>query len=322
MKNKKGAWQSTIVALCIIILTLGLVGYFIYSGIGAPQQAIGGAGQVTTDGGITLVTTNPIIKILGTDAQLSGTTVGTSSNKHSVDSETSFDTVTLGTTTAIPGQKIRLFLNNGTSYHNQVWNRDGSIVTEAGTFPVNIAFNKNGSMTENIYSTTGVVMTNGIEGGATNQTDLGNAQSYNWKDEMTPESLTNTQEMVCVVEITAGVNASTSPAGVVLKSSDGKASVTALDTSIPTWYAVNGTDSRIWRFTVGALNGGETYTFNIGLKADTSKRFSPRTFVKKSCYSKEWFVDPNTGKLVYDVADSQGTLKSIASHVYRAFFVA
>lgn len=321
MKNKKGAWQATLLVLIVLMAFILIIGYFVYTGL-VSQQAIGGAGQVTTDGGITIVTTDEIIAIAGHDAQLSGTEVTTTGSKYSKDSENGFSSVTLGTTPAKVGTVIRLLLVNNTAYHNQVWNKDGAIETQVGTFKAEVNFNKNGSMNENIYSTTGVVMTNGVEGGAINQTDLGNAQSYTWKDEMTPESLTNTQEMVCVVEITAGVNASTSPAGVVLKSSDGKASVTALDTSIPTWYAVNGTDSRIWRFTVGALNGGETYTFNIGLKADTSKRFSPRTFVKKSCYSKEWFVDPNTGKLVYDVADSQGTLKSMASHVYRAFFVA
>ena len=39
-----------------------------------------------------------------------------------------------------------------------------------------------------------------------------------------------------------------------------------------------------------------------------------------TCYTKEYFVDTQTGKVSYDVEDSLGTLKSIANYQYVGGF--
>lgn len=312
MKNKKGSWQATMLVLLVALALVGVFIYIIYVSTGTKQQAIGGEEQITGDGGITLVTTNPIISILGNDAQQDGTTVSTTtSSKYSRDSDSSFATVTLGTTTAIPGQIIRLFLVNSSSYHNQVWNKDGNIVIKANTFPVNIQFNKNATITESIYYQNTKLTNNG---GANNITDLGNGASYSLTDEMQANALTNTQEMLCIIELTAGVNASTDTPGVTY---DGKLSEN-IETS--SWYTPVGTTSKIYTFTKPAISSTKPISENILISSKSTGRFCALSYVKKTCYTKEWFVDPTSGKLTFDVADSQGNLKSIAQYTHTVYF--
>ena len=258
-------------------------------------------------GGVSIVTTNPTIDIAGQDAQQPGTAVATTGSKYQINGA-GFKAVTLGTTTAIPGQTIDLFLVNGTQYHNQVVQ---NLPVKVDTFPVKVAFNKNATVTENIYTTTGLVITNG--GGAQNQTDLGNGKSYNLKDEMGVDSLTSTQDMVCIIELTSGNNASTS-------SPVTYGGQQPYSTSKPQWYTPAGVNSNVYLFNMPAISDTQTRTNTIQLTAKSDGRFIATSSMIKTCETKEWFVDPVSGKLTYDIADSQGTLKSMASYKYVVYF--
>ena len=309
MKNKKANTLGVIVVILLAILIFSGIGIGIYVASGTKETAIGGEGQATGNGGTTIVTTNPIISIIGNDEQ-SGTTVSTSGNSYSRDSDSSYDSVTLGTTTAIPGQVIRLLLVNNTQYHNQVWNLDGAIKVQANTFPVNVQFNKNATITESLYYQN-TKLTNG--GGANNITNLGNGASYSLTDEMQANALTNTQDMVCIIEVEAGTNLSTDSPGVTY---DG-----ALSTNRETgsWYTPQTTASKIYTFDRPAISSTKPVTSNIYVNFKSTGGMGSagtNSDIIKSCYVKEWFKDPTTGKLTYDVVDSQGTVKSMAIYTY------
>lgn len=311
MKHKKSAnalgWG---IFLLLAVLVVGFIGIGIYYATGTRQQAVGGEGQITTDGGTTIVTTNPIISILGNDAQQDGTIVSTAGSKYSVNSDSSFSSVTLGTTTAIPGQVVRLLLVNNTQYHNQVWNLDGKIVVQANTFPVNVQFNKNATITESIYYQN-TKLTNG--GGANNITNLGNGASYSLTDEMQSNALTNTQDMVCIIEVEAGTNLSTDSPGVTY---DGEVS-NGRETA--SWYTPQGTSSKVYVFDRPAISTTKPVSTNILVNFKSTGGIGSagvNSDILKSCYTKEWFVDPTTGKLTYDVVDSQGNVKSMAIYTH------
>jgi hypothetical protein len=135
---------------------------------------------------------------------------------------------------------------------------------------------------------------------------------------MTASALTSTQDMVCIVEIEAGTNASTSPAGAALDLNG--VAIPVLSTSKPTWYSTLGTASNVYQFEVAPLDTTALQTFHVTLVAKPTGRFSAATRMVKTCYTKEYFEDPVTGKIVYDVADSLGNLKSMAQYKYTVYF--
>lgn len=333
--NKIGAAKKTS-AVVWVSLFVGIifVGLMVYALFGRPtaQTALTGPQVTTTTTGAgvtpTIVTSNPLWSVSGMNRQQSGTSVA-----NSIQASTNgggYVTVTAGTTTAVPGQIIEALFTNDTQYHNaylgnSVLNdanvkQGGPFTITPGTFPITVYFNKNTSVTENIYSTTGVVMSNNATAAASvNQSDLGNGASYNLKDEMTATSLTSTQDMICVIEIEAGTNASTTPSGATL-SLDG-VNIPVKDTAKPTWYSTLGTSSNVYLFEVPPLDTSATKTFYIGLNAKSTGRFSPGTRIIKDCYTKEYFLDTNTGKVAYDVADTDGTLQSMAHYKYQFVFI-
>jgi hypothetical protein len=306
-KTAKSTNTWMIISGIIVVALLAAITYGVYTN--QSQTSIGGAQTSTSSGGTVINTVNPAIQVAGIDAQESGTPVAMSAKAST--NGGAFTTVTLGTDTAVPGQTIDLLLTNNTGYHNAV--KQGIVVTPS-SFPVTVLFNKNASMTESIYTTTGLVITNTNLGGAQNQTALGNGATYNLKDEMQAGSLTSTQDMVCVIELTAGSNASTSPSGALL---DGQQ---PFSTSKPTWYTTAGINSNVYLFNMGALSTSATSTHTIQLNSKSTGAFPALSYMKKSCYTKEWFIDPNTGKATYDVADSQGTVKSMATYTYYVYF--
>lgn len=265
----------------------------------------------------TINTVNPLWAVSAIDKQSSGTDV-TVTIRASTD-DGGFTTVTTGTTTQVQGQTIDVLFTNNTHYHNAIL-KDVKIAST--TFPLTVYLDKNASVTENIYSTTGSVLSNSVGAWITNQTDLGNGATYNLKDEMQAASLTSTNDMLCVVEVVAGTNVSTSPVGAILTGGSG---ATSAGNYKPSWYSVNSSNSAVYLFDVKPLSTSATQTFNLQLNSKSTGRFSATAgpagpSVIKTCYTKEWFIDSNTGKLTYDVADTSGTLMSIANYRYQFAF--
>jgi hypothetical protein len=310
MKNKRGASSALwiIAALVAVYFLVPGVNTFV-NGIFTPATPNQQTQQYNS-----IV---PIITAAPVDLQSAGTTVGTTGNQFSVNSG-AFSALTLGTSTAQQGQTVDILFVNGTTYHNAYVT---GIVVSTTSFPVTVKLNKNATVTENMYNTVGQVMSNGVGGWVTNQTQLGTGSTYNFKDEMQAASLTSTNDMLCVIEIVNGVNASTSPLGAVLTGGSG---VTFVSTSKPTWYTTNSSNSNVYLYKVKALSTSATQTFNLAVTAKTLGDFAPSAGgnfgLAKTCYTEETFLDPNTGKVVTDVADSNGLLKSMAAYSYKIAF--
>lgn len=298
--DKKGASKNLIWLLAIVV-----IGYLLYTS-GALNGLLGGTSTQTTQN---IITTNPTISFAGVDAQQIGTTVGNKYYAHVADGAEGFGAANTPTT-AVPGQVITFLLENATSYHNI---KLDALEIVATSFPKTVKFSKNATVTENIYTTTGLVLANGVTTGQ-NQTDLGNGASYNLKDEMTANALTETQDMVCVIELTVGTNASTSPVGATY---GGKQ---PFSQAKPVWYSTAGTASNVYLFEQPSISNSQTVTNNILLTAKSTGRFVADSRMIKTCYTKEYFIDPTSGTIVYDIADSQGTLKSMASYKYSIYF--
>jgi len=308
--DKKGKVSPlAVIAFCAVLLTVGLVLKAWNPNLFATEAGAPTGTQVVNNGGTgTIVTTNPTISFAATDAQTPGTTVGFTTQMKVGGGN--WQTATSGTTTAVPGQSIEFLLTNNTQYHNAYIS---AVSVTPGSFPKAVNMNKNASVSESIYSTTGVVMSNGI--GTSNQSQKGNGVSYNLKDEMTGTAQASTQDMVCIIELTSGVNASTSPQGVTY------GSYALVGTATPAWYSPVGVNSRVWIFEQPAITTGSTVTNNIQINTLSTGKLCDLSRMVKTCYTKENFIDSNKG-YVYDVADSANTVKSMNQYTYTVYFTA
>lgn len=321
--KKKDSWKTAsgivgVYALLALFLVPNIAIPDYLAGVqGQAVAPVGGTNPPNTVGGQVIVTTNPTIAVSAFNAQASGTSVGTSL-VYQFNGAGGFVSTPA---TAVPGQTLEIIITNGTygttstaTYHAA---HVPVFTVGTGSFPVSVPMNKNATVTENVYSTTGIVMTNGA-GGASNQTALGVGATYNFKDEMTPSALTKTQDMTCIIEINYGVNASITPQGAILSLAGSPLPLKS--TSAPAYYTTVGTNSRVWVYDVPSLQGGATATFNVNINTASTKDLPAGTEILKHCYTKEWFVDPNTALATFDVADSNGLLKSINTYGYDWFF--
>jgi len=247
---------------------------------------------------INIVTTNPTPSVAGQDSQNLGTTV----------TNTLLVSVNKGAFAAATATAPGANVINTSVYHTAVVQNQPNLVD---AYPVKVLMNKNATVTETVYYKNTALTNNG---GANNITDLGNGISYALSDEMQANALTSTQEMLCVVELSAGVNASTDVPAVTLTGR------TAESKDISAWYTVAGTNSKTYVFTVPAISTTATAKNDLLVTAKSTGRFSPLSTIKKTCYTKEWFVDPKTNALTFDVADSQGTIKSMARYTATVAF--
>ena len=308
--NKKGKGNMWIgITAVSVILLLGVIAVGIFMQQPVQQTTYTPQGTPTGTGGTTINTVNPAISIAGADIQKSGTAVTTTGSMYATNNG-DFASVTLGTTTAVPGQVVDLFLVNNTLYHNLYI---GGISVTPSTFPISAKFNKNATVTQNIYGTTGLVLGNGD--GSKNQTSLGAGTTYNLKDEMTASSLTSTQDMVCIIEVQNGTAIDTSAGGVKY---GGQA---AYSTAKPSWYSLIGSNSGVYLFNVPALATTETVARTISLPTKSTIDLSSTSWVYRTCYTKEWNIDPSSGKAQFTVEDSNGNLESMASYVYKIQFI-
>lgn len=294
--------STILIVIVVAFLVIGYGGLDFFKGSSTPQGTQNSPYYEGED---------PVINIAGVDAYLGGTTVSASAQA-SINGG-AFASTTLGSSKTKVDNTIELFLTNGTSYHNMYVNV-GKVAPSS--FPVQLKFNKNSTVTETIATTTGLPISNG--GGSQNQTDFGNGISYNMKDTMTAAALTTTQDMTCVFELTAGSNASTTPSGVLYGPYNGAALPVKANSA--NWYTGSGVDSKMYFFDIPALSNGATAEYNINVNAKSTGRFGAGTKLIKSCYTKEWFIDSKTGKATYDVADGEGVIKSLAKYSYTVYF--
>lgn len=296
MAEKINPWVAGLIVGIIVFAAFQMNWFGLGSTPVTPGDSVQSGPEYISTGSTTMT-------VIGVDALSAGTSVTGTTSVSTNGGAFSSDDFSIS---ASPNQALNILVTNNTLYHNAVIT---ATVPQSPTGTINVQLKKNASITENVYTTTGLV----IAANTQNQTDLGDGASYNLKDEMMPASLTSTGDMLCLIEIQAGNNASTTPAGATLNGAS------ASSTSKPIWYTTIGTNSNVYQFPVPSLAVGTT-TFTIGLNAKSTGRFSAATRVIKTCYTKENFVDPNSGLLVYDVADSNGVIKSMASYAKTITF--
>lgn len=326
--DKKGKFSAAMAILTVFgLLVLGGVGFLVYNAYGQSQTEITGPNSGTTGGGGTqIITVNPIISAASIDDQQSGTAVAVS-GKASINSDSSYKTITLGTDTAIPGQKLKLFLTNGTSYHN-IYVDVGEV--QVGSFPVEVKMYHNASVTEKIYNANAATISNnntlGTQQGVTNYTVAANG-AYSIKDEMSGTSLQSTQDMVCFFELTNKTAASTDVQPVQYLDSSQK-EYPRSTTKVPlAWTADKqdlnaGANGVVYAYDVPALVNAGTRTDYIAVATSTNSAYSlAYSHLAKTCYTKEWFIDPKTGVATYGIEDSNGNLKSLGVYRYSFWFM-
>ena len=283
-----------------------------------------GAGTITGTSGISgtqpIVTTNPTIDFVGQQAQNIGNTFSTN-YQVSVSGGAYGSNTASGTGTAVPGQ-VDSFLINASGYHNA---QLLGLQIAANTFPLSIQMNKNASVTQVWnYPYANVNLYNAAAGGnvSTNITNSGsNGASYIINENMYGTSQASTQDMLCLVELTAGINATVSnPTGVQL-TGNGVTPDSVYYNTAPVWYTPASTNSRVWGFDVPAISSSSDFPMTLTLQSQSSKSFPSGSQVIQTCYTKEYFIDSGTGKIVYGIADSQtNAIQSAAQYKFAAYF--
>lgn len=312
-KGKSNPLLTVLLILGIVVLVAFLGSYF---GLFGQTQGIPGVSP-TPSSGTTIVTTGNIVSISGQDALSQGTIVGSSALAQSAapgtTAFTGFGTLTSGTTQFTPGTSLNILLTNGTTYHNSVVRNH--VVPTGTSDPIAVMFNKNASVTESyVYSLTNLVIgNNGVGNNITGATGVG--ASITLQDSMYGTSLASTQDMTCLIELTAGVNATSTPSGVTF-TGPGAVPNTQYATSTPAWYNTQGSNSRVWAFDIPPITSAGATQYTIVATALSTKTFPAGNKIIKTCYTKENFIDPNTGQLTYAVADSNNNVKSIAVYSF------
>ncbi len=320
LDNKIGAARKTSPALIFIVLgVFAVIGILTFAVFFRPatQTQLGGGTQTTqggTGGAATIVTTNPTIAFTGQEAQNIGTAVSPVGYRVSVNNGAFAGVVASGTGTAVPGQSDT-FLLNSSGYHSAIVT--GLAITPS-VFPYTVQFDKNASVTEVIaypYANTNIA--NGL--GVNNITNAGvNGASYILNDHMYGTTQASTNDMLCLYELTEGVNATATGVQV---SGAGITADAKYANSIPAWYTPAGVNSRVWGFDVPAIKSSGDTASTITLQTLPTKSFSAGDRLIKTCYTKENFIDSATGKLAYEVADSQSNaIQSLARYTFTGYF--
>ena len=322
MAKSKTSTGVTIILTVLVVLVvvggiIGLVAVFSPKTLQTtfPSQTTG-PNQTSSNGGNTIVTTNPTIAFVAQQAQNIGTTV-TAAYQVAVNANTGFGAVTAsGTGTAVPGQTDN-FLINATGYHSApIYN----VLITPSIFPYTLQLNKNASVTEVVfypYSGLNIVNAGGVSSG--NITNIGsNGAAYQLNDNMYGTTQTSTQDMLCLVEVTDGVNVTSTGAQLT---GTGVVPDSQYTNSIPAWYTPAGVNSRVWGFDVPAITSSTATPLTLTIQTLTTKSMVLGDKVIKTCYTKEYIVDSKTGQITYEVADSQtNAVGSLGKYVFTGVF--
>jgi hypothetical protein len=319
VKNKRGA-VSPIIVVLLTLMTAALI-FGVYELASGNLQTAFNPGQTgqtggNNNGGTTIITTNPTISFVAQQAQNVGTTVA-STYQVAFNRGAFGGSVVSGSGTAVPGQTADFLVNASAAVYHPAQVLDVPIT--ASTFPLTVQLNKNASVTEVLYypySGKNIAGTSATAGNVTNINS--NGASYIFNDNMYGTTQASTQDMLCIVELTDGVNFTST--GAIL-SGAGVTADAKYGNSIPPFYTVAGVNSRVWSFDVPAIASAANTPLTLTLQLLSTKSAQDRDKVIKTCYSKEYYIDSATGKITYGVADSQtNTVQSIAQYTFTGYF--
>lgn len=254
-----------------------------------------------SSGGTTVVTSATTFGPVLIDALSPGTSVS-GTNYVGVDG----GSLKTGVTSVSGGQKLELLVSNGTTYHNAYV--PTLTVPSATTFYPEVKLKGNATITMTVFNTNNVVMD--ADGAATNQT-VASGGAYNLQIRLDGQDKKSTQDMVCILES----NNNTAMDKMTLSG----LGASYVGMSKPSSYSLLGSNSAIWVYSVPAIEGAVSPTGTIGIQSKAGKTLAGSEF-KITCRTKEYFIDSITGKVVYDIEDSSGTAKSMATYSFADYF--
>lgn len=289
---KANAWL--IIAIAAVLVFGMQAGWF--------SNLLGGSSSNNNnDDGTTIVTSATTLSFVSVDALQPGTSIGGTGwvgvNAGSLKS---------GVTSVNPKDNLEILFVNATTYHNKYI--PSIAVPSVTAFPLEVKALKNATVTVKVFSDENSLLD--ASGAATNQS-ITTGQSVNMELKLLGTDKTSTQDMVCILE-----GNGTSVDKMTLSGSG--ASYKGM--SKPSSYSLIGSESQIWVYDVTPVEGSVTKVFTIGVQSKTSKDPSASQW-KITCNTKEYFIDSVTGKVAYDIEDSSGTAKSMASYSFTDYFL-
>jgi hypothetical protein len=319
-KSKAGKSSGATIAIILgVILVVGILGYVAFFK-GPAQTEFGNQNTGNNgNGGTTIVTTNPTISFSGQQAQNVGQAVNVGYLVSVNGGGFTSTPVASGTGTAVPGQSD-VFLINATGYHSKLVMPDGSpLQITPSVFPYTVQLDKNASVTEVInYPYSGLNIGNNDISKNNITNSASNGASYILTDNMYGTSQASTNDMICLYEVTSGVNLTST--GVIVQG-NGVTADAKYANSIPAFYTAAGVNSRVWAFDVPAIKSSASSPMTITLQTLATKSIQAGDKLIKTCYTKEWVIDSATGQPAYEVADSQtNTVDSLAQYYFKANF--
>lgn len=290
MKTGTGIFLSVLVIAVVVVLVVFLKP--------AQLSAVGGSNPTTGQPTNSIITSSTALTFSAVDKGNAGTAVGTT-NQIRVNTAP----YTTGITTASQGDSLKVLMVNNTGYHNGYVEH---VVAGKTTDSVVGQLNKNASITITVFNQNNNVMdtTN------YNQT-VATGGSYTLAVAVDGQDKASTQDMVCILDESA-----TSKTDKVQLTGLGAVSA---GTAVPKWYSLQGATSAVWVYNVAPISGAGRNTGSIIVQSASGQSLAG-TSLKLTCATKEYFLDSYTGEVAYDVADSQGTAKYMASYTKTLYF--
>lgn len=304
--NKKGENKNAVwIVIAVIVL-----GYFAVQGgwfKPAAQTTTTQTGNVpaagTAPGGSTIITTATTLSYVTNDAFQGGLAV--SATPYVGINGASLKT---GITSASVGDKLEILFVNNTNYHNAYLKE--VVVPSSSTATIPMTLKKSAAATMTMFNTNSQVMTN--NGGAVNQTVTAGG-AYNMKLRIDGQDKASTNDMRCVLEGSDGTK--------IDKLTLNGFGATYVGMAKPSSYTLSSVNSQVWVYDVPAIEGAVSPEGVIGVTTKTGQTIAGQ-FFKVACYTKENFIDSQSGKVVYDMEDSLGVLQSLTSYTFKGYFTA
>ena len=303
--NRKGKTSPALMLLIVgVIAVVAILGYAAF--YNKPQISVGGGDD--TSGGINILTGSTALTLNAQDATSPGTTVAGTTQYSTRGGAYKSGTLSL---TVSPKDQLAILVVNNTQYHNAVV--PSYTVANSPTDILDVKLAKNASITFRAFNTAGNQM-DLTTTPSVNQTALTAGQSGTLDIKIDGQDKASSNDMRCVVESSSGALNTTSA-----KLSGFPGLVDNGASKKPAAYS-QAANSALWTYDIGAVTGAGTVNGQLYIQAASAKVLSAAQTVKIVCYTKEWFLDTNDGKVKYDVEDSLGALKSMATYTNTITF--
>lgn len=284
----------------IVIIAIAALFYAVF--FKTPQTAVNLNGGSGNGGAGTYISTGATTLSFDTADETTGAALNSTSQVRIGET----GTFQSGVTTASPGNNIYALLA-ATGYHTVY--TDKLIVPTSPTahFPANMK--GNGTVAIDVWNTNDVLMANA--GAGTNQTASVGAV-YNHRIRLTGSSNKDTGDLRCILEAENG-------------SAVNKIELTGFGAVLqgvgkPQFYTLLSSNSAVWVYDISPIVGAVTPQGNLIVTSNTGKT-TTNSRVKVTCFTKENFIDSNTGKPAYDIQDSNGVQKSINAPTTSFYYI-